>query len=43
MHLEDDALLCPYCGSVETEERRERAHDCVYGCMECDRTFSAPR
>jgi DNA-directed RNA polymerase subunit RPC12/RpoP len=43
MILQDEGLICPYCGSVETGERRERARDCVYECDACDRTFSAPR
>jgi DNA-directed RNA polymerase subunit RPC12/RpoP len=43
MVLRDDGLICPYCGSVETEERRERDDDHVYGCVECNRTFSAPQ
>jgi DNA-directed RNA polymerase subunit RPC12/RpoP len=43
MILRDDGLICPYCGSVETEQRRDRDELNVYGCDTCDRTFSAPR
>jgi predicted RNA-binding Zn-ribbon protein involved in translation (DUF1610 family) len=42
MTLHDDSVLCPYCGSVDTERRRERAHDAVYECSGCERTFSGP-
>jgi DNA-directed RNA polymerase subunit RPC12/RpoP len=42
MILRDDGLICPYCGSVDTEAQRERAHDTVYECGGCDRTFSGP-
>jgi DNA-directed RNA polymerase subunit RPC12/RpoP len=43
MILEDGDLLCPYCGSVDTEQREARADDSVYECRECVRTFSAPQ
>jgi predicted RNA-binding Zn-ribbon protein involved in translation (DUF1610 family) len=43
MILKDDGLICPYCGSAETEAREERDHDSVYECDACDGSFSAPR
>ena len=43
MILRDDGLICPYCGSVRTERKRDRGRDAVYGCDACDRAFSAPR
>ncbi|WP_275689349.1 hypothetical protein [Salinigranum salinum] len=43
MILRDDGLICPYCGSVRTEQKRNRGRDAVYGCDACDRAFSAPR
>jgi transposase-like protein len=42
MILRDEGLICPYCGSTETARETERDQDSVYGCRECDRTFSAP-
>jgi predicted RNA-binding Zn-ribbon protein involved in translation (DUF1610 family) len=42
MILRDDGLICPYCGSVDTEAQRERTHDTVYECDGCNRTFSGP-
>jgi DNA-directed RNA polymerase subunit RPC12/RpoP len=43
MILEDDGLICPYCGSLDTGEREQRARDRIYECDTCGRSFSAPQ